>query len=115
MAPHQRRLIAANVTRINFPDLLHRDGRAYSGLNAPSLMLYAGGSVSIAARFKQHLDLGARKTYSRHLAHWAAELGVRLRFCCTGYVVKDGLDVLQALEYQPWEEGAPMFGRKGRR
>lgn len=92
-----------------------RDGRAYSRLNDPSRILYVGGSASIATRLRQHLGFGARKTYSLHLAHWAAAIGVNLRFCCAGYGDANNTDVFEALEDQLWEERAPMFGRKGRR
>ena len=77
--------------------------------------LYVGASANLERRLKEHLGVGAQKTYALQLSHWAADLGLNLSMGCAVYSRGAQPDAMQTLEDALWNEMQPMFGRRGAR
>lgn len=93
-----------------------RFGRAYARLNEDaSKVFYVGSSASIGRRIREHLGYGALGTYALHLAYWASDLAVPLKWSVACYPASVSENVIGTLEDQLWDLQKPMFGRRGRR
>jgi hypothetical protein len=81
---------------------------------AHKLLLYVGSKRERAGtRFLQHIGTANKGTYSLHLKEWLPNRigSLNIHYYCFGETMSSA--VLQILEDSIWDEGKPLFGKRG--
>lgn len=92
---------------------LKTGNRYYARQQAPSPVLYVGGTSSLMARLKGHLGYGTKRRYAMHLNQWLPDLNEQLQIQIWRLAPSTEKAVRQTIEDSLWARQKPMLGRQG--